>query len=235
MFAARNVMMTGKNPVAFDAVAAGGFTGNSGSNPLTTTWTHTPVGTPAAGLVLASYESTGSTNTMTATWGGISMTSLGKVNAYGSFFSFPNTYYFYVEVFGLLKPPTGAQTISVSQSGSGTKYLGANSVTYLGVQGFGPAATSNSTSGTTSQSGGALTVTSAVNERIVVLLGNNASTSGAGFTAFSGTTRFSRNVALNVSPVMLIGDGLGSGSSTAFTATSSTAANYGAVSVRLLP
>jgi hypothetical protein len=172
---------------------------------------------------------------MTATWGGVSMTSLGKVNAYGSFYSFPNTYYFYVEVFGLPQPPTGAQTISVSQAGSGAKYLAANSVTYLGVQGFGTAQTSNSTSGTTSQSGGALTVTSAVNERIAVLLGNNASTSGAGFTAFSGTTRFSRNVVVGTSPAMLIGDGLGSGSATAFTATSSTAANYGAVSVRLIP
>lgn len=236
MFAARNVMMSGKNPVAFDAVGPGAFQGNSTSN-ITLTWTHTPVSaSPSAGLVLVSYESLRTDDTLTATWGGVSMTSLGKVIGYGSFFSFPNTYYFHVEVFGLLNPPAGAKTISTTHAGAAyVKFDVANSLTYTGVQAFGPVATSTSgTTGTASQSGGALTVASAVNERIVVLLGNNNSSS-TGFSSFSGTTRYSKNMAYAVNPAILIGDGLAGSSSTAFTATSTSSAAYAAVSVRLLP
>jgi hypothetical protein len=236
MFAARNVIMTGKNPVAFDAVGPGAFQGNSTSN-ITLSWTHTPVSAnPSAGLVLVSYESIQTNDTMTATWGGVSMTSLGKVIGYGSVFSFPNTYYYHLEVFGLLKPPTGARTISTTHGGAATvKYDVANSLTYTGVQGFGPVATSQSGStNTTARSGGALTVASAINERIVVLLGDN-NISSTGFSAFSGTTRYSKNWTFPVNPTILIGDGPSGASQTAFTATSGTSSIWAAVSVRLLP
>lgn len=217
-------------PILFDAAAAGNTGGNSTANPYTRSWTHTPVASSVSGLVGVAYESTNNTNTMSVTWGGTGMTSLGKI-AYGSFFMFPNNYYFWVEIFGLLAPATGPQTVVASLAGSGTKFVAGDSLSYTGVGSFGAVASTNfSTSNGTAAS---LTVASAANEVVVAALSNNNS-SGTGITGFNKTQRFSLNQVTNINPPLLIGEAAGA-TSVALTATNTTSSMFGAVGVRLIP
>lgn len=103
--------------VAYNSAGAGGtgsknnFTGGA----VSASWSHTCSGTERAAIVLGKFHTssalTSASITITATYGGVSMTSLGSVmhnNGTGD----------KVEMFYLLNPPTGAQTVTVSCTSS---------------------------------------------------------------------------------------------------------------------
>lgn len=109
--------------VAYDAQSEShtGTTGNTGSpNPFT--WTHTPVGTPRGVLVFV-FTIASATQCTGVTYGGTAMTAV----PYVGFDS--DTEPGGVQAFYLDSPTSGAQTVSVSRSGTATMYAVAFTVT----------------------------------------------------------------------------------------------------------
>lgn len=158
--------------VAFDAV--GPSSAGAGSLTATDTWTHVSVGTTGlAGIVSVAFGS-GSTATMAftlgVTWGGVAMTSLGKVATDNS------TTAGYVQMFGIIAPPTGSQTITVTCTGGTPNSLAAGSISFTGVGSFGTAVTAfgSSAAATVSVTG------TSVNNMMVSAVCAGSAISGAG-------------------------------------------------------
>lgn len=172
---------SGGGVVTFDAVSAG-TTSHNLATPIT--WTHTCTGTNRAVIVAISvdtYPAGGNwqSYTRTATYGGVAMTSLMQRNS-------NDTNNGWVEIFGLLNPPTGAQTISVSATRSGFTpvYVNGCSVSYTSVANFEwPSSSITAPGGTPS-----LTIPSGGN-RIVV----GAFCSGGNISGVTGTQRALRS------------------------------------------
>ena len=136
-----------------------------------------------------------------------------------------------IAVFGMLNPPNGPQTITLTVSnpnfyGTGT----ANSVSYSGVSSFGTVTTAAAT-------GGAATVTSqwiptgSMCFNTFQAYKYNASGS---LTAYNQTTRANTSVAYLNSMGYLIGDAQGAGGKITFTATAATAEAWYGITVPLL-
>lgn len=123
--------------VAFDAVGPSSAGTGSQNAATITPWTHTSVGTTGlAGVVVVALGAANTTTnayTISVTWGGVAMTSLGKVFTNNSTAG-------YVQMFGIIAPPTGAQSIAVTASGAPTS-LNAGSVSFTGAGSFGTATT----------------------------------------------------------------------------------------------
>jgi hypothetical protein len=102
--------------VAFDAIAQS--VTNNNQNP---SWTHTPVGTPTAALVVVSKNRPATVSS--ATYGGAAMTLIDSVDDGAGF-----VMYF----FGLANPASGAQTVQVNATGSNI-LIGAFSYTFTGT------------------------------------------------------------------------------------------------------
>lgn len=102
---------------AFDAAA-------NSANSTDPSWTHTPVGTPR-GIVVLVIQQAGSLETVTATYGGVSMTALTVID--GSAASEPAWIYPFILTSGSI--PTGAQTVAVTADGSTSKIGASFSVT----------------------------------------------------------------------------------------------------------
>ena len=124
--------------VSYDATGAG-YNSEPNSSSATGSWSHTATAGAAVIVTVATYIGNGgwSSYTSTATYGGVGMTSLGAVNAY-------NSTYGWVQMFGLLNAPGGAQTVSfnIAPSGRSASAIGAvlaNSASYVGAQSFGTA------------------------------------------------------------------------------------------------
>lgn len=98
--------------VTFDA---SGFTANSGASPSTSTPITVGSGSNRA-LVVYVGQRTGALGTISVTWNGTSMSSLGTDAANG-------------QIFGLVNPASGANNLVVTFSGGGTVSIGALSVT----------------------------------------------------------------------------------------------------------
>lgn len=157
--------------VAFDAVGPSGGGGTQGTgSPLT--WTHI-CGSSATAIVIALDNGSNTTVGVSAvTYGGVACTALGhEVNTGGSV----------IFLYGLINPPTGSNTVSVTFSIGGGEMLG-GSVSFTGAGSFG--------SFFGSQTGGA----AASNETVAVTnttTGGMILTSGAfggnGFSTFSTT------------------------------------------------
>ena len=135
---------------AYNAVGGG-----TSAHATTLSWTHT-LSTAATAIVvgISLYGYTGpNTNwTRSVTCGGVAMTSLGSVQLDGTGQGF-------VELWGLIAPPTGSQTINVSYTqSSNTPYLVGGSVSYTNVAAFGSLLTDYGTG--TSITSGSVTTTS---------------------------------------------------------------------------
>lgn len=128
--------------VAYDAVGPSGGAGQA-STTASITWSHASVGTSGlAGVVAVAQDASTTTNaayTLTATWGGSSMTSLGRVASANT------TTYGYIQLFGLISPPTGTQTVTVTCSGTPPHLIG-GSISFTGAGSFGTAVTAFGTS-----------------------------------------------------------------------------------------
>ena len=91
--------------IAYDAIASKAATSGS------TTWTHTPVGTPR-GITVFIHQIADQTDVVTSvTYGGVAMTRLVRIGNAG--IAFASSEYAYFLGSGI---PTGAQTVSVTHS-----------------------------------------------------------------------------------------------------------------------
>lgn len=156
--------------VAFDAVgSATGF--QSGSTPLT--FTHTAGAGGGTVLVLATVD--GNT-TVTATYGGTSMTLLGSkasdnVTSNGI-----------VWLFGITGQTSGAHTVSIATTTGFTSIIG-NSISFTGASAFGTAVTNFGSSASAT-----VTVTGTTSGNMV--FGGAGSGTNGSTTFTSGTSRF---------------------------------------------
>jgi hypothetical protein len=164
---------------------------------------------------------TGQTITVNApTYGGITMTALGSVTVPGS----PTAI---LVLYGLIGPPAGTQTVvcSLSYSGSLTTYLTANSMSYVGVVGFGTFASNTGTSTSLALS----SVPSATGKMVV--MGFSAQVA-ATITSYNQTSRYS-NVHTAAASSALLGDAPGA-ATVSFTGTISSSHGWAAVGAPLL-
>ena len=182
------VAAAGSAPAALaqDAVA----TGNSNGAATSASWTHTAA-SGADLAIVALAMNVGSTGTSTdvptasaVTFGGQAITKLDRAIATGHF-GFERM----VEIWSLVNPSTGAQTVQVSTpqgaAGSATSTFG-TSVTYLNAIAPGPLGTQAQAATTTS--GGVSTLSATTSAAKGVVLSVGAARSTAAMTAGSGQT-----------------------------------------------
>ena len=209
--------------VAFDAVGAG-----ANANATSLSWSHTiaagaSIVVPVALGGYFSGISAPSGWTRSVTCGGVAMTVLGSMQGNNTA-SYP-----FVEVWGLLVPPTGAQTIAVSYvNAANTPYLTGNSVSYTGVGSFDTPVYGYSNS--TAISSGA--VTSATGNMVIAAQQVWANTGTATISAPSGTSRSNFGGTINTYPSLLVQDVAGASTNT-LTSTSSLLAFWGSVAINL--
>ena len=182
------VAAAGSAPAALaqDAVA----TGNSNGAATSASWSHTAA-SGANLAIVALAMNVGSTGTSTdvptasaVTFGGQAMTNLDRAITTGHF-GFERL----VEIWSLVNPPTGAQTVQVSTpqgaAGSAPSTFG-TSVTYLNAIASGPLGTQAQAATTTSGNVSTLSVTTSAAKGVVLSVG--AARSTATITAGSGQT-----------------------------------------------
>jgi hypothetical protein len=217
--------------VAFDAVGTGN-TGSGTSGSATTTWTHTASGDSRAVVVGLRWQHNGGpvsppnkTPVRTVTYASTPMTSLDVIGLNNANLTDINGTYTYHEFFGLVNPPTGAQTVSlsVSREGAGPVSVDGCSVSYTGVSVFGSVSKDAGTNANTSLT---QTVSSGVNEMVVQMF-----TTAGTITGYSQTERY-RHAANGIG--IVIGDAAGA-SSVPFTANRSGGGDYASLAVRLTP
>ena len=112
-------------PVQWQATGPGSY-----DHGTSETWTHTVAPGGKAIVVGVCYWGSSSNPAVTATCAGVAMTELGKL-----YYGQSGSNYAVVLLFGVLNPPSGTPTISVSLPGS--VYSICNSVSYYNVSGFG--------------------------------------------------------------------------------------------------
>lgn len=185
------IIVTG-TPVIQSAVVTWLSTGAGNNNTsvgtggaLSTSWsqTITTSGANVVAVVAAEYWiDVGGSLTLTATYGGTTMTNAGSsVTTAGS-----PSITFGVVLFYLFNPPSGAQTVQFSVTGSVLKYLAQGSSTAYGNA----TGTSNLTTlASTSSTSPSLTVTS-TSASIVVAAFDRIRTSTTAITAETGTSRY---------------------------------------------
>jgi hypothetical protein len=220
VFSAKDLLFTPPAAVtaqpSFDAVGAG-KTGTA----TTLTWSHTITGNAVivGGNIL---EHTSTSPTLTAKVGSTSMTSIAKLSP---ILSTATGWYFTVFAFQLLNPPTGAQTMTLTLTGTSPD-TAVNSVSYSNVSSVGTPTQDSHTTATTSAS---TTVSSASNQTVVYVYGNG--TTGT-LSAFNQTQRYYQPYVASTCNPALIGDAPGAASVT-FSLTQSASGNYGAIGVPL--
>lgn len=206
-------------PILFDAIGAGDNKTNGFVTGLTSTWSHTAKGPVIVGFDVRVAATNTSGVSRVVTYGGVAMTQLGA-NNYGTEQG--------CDIWGLMNPPPGAQTVSVActdvAAGNTGWALVCNSVSYTGVGGFGPVTTSSG-SATTS----ALTVSALTGELVAMVFGVAAATQSA-FTQTSRYTAISGDSFADI----LLGDAPGA-PSVSFASTLSGNTAYGGIGVRLQP
>lgn len=166
--------------VLFDALGpSSAGAGTSGSTQATSaSWSHTCSGTDRAVVVGVVVGSNGNDDLRIAsvTYDGSAMTSLGKVHS-------NNQTAGYVELFGLLNPPTGAKSVAVTLApNSGT--ISAGSISVTGAGSFGTAWGAYGPSG-----GPTITLTGTTSGNLIV----DVAGTGAGFTGSGQTGRWLKN------------------------------------------
>lgn len=174
--------------VVFDAVGPSATgTSVSGAPPSGLTWSHTCTGTNRLLVVGVAYAAGGayggndSTASMSATYNGVSMTSAGIRHSNDATVGFAQLFY-------LVAPATGSNTVSVSISGWGgntVEVLG-GSVSFTGVSQSTPI--QNFTTAAGSSSSPSLSVATSSQNMAVAL-----SASGTNITSDSQTSRWLLN------------------------------------------
>jgi hypothetical protein len=217
--------------VAFDAVGTGN-TGAGTNGSAATTWTHTASGDSRAVVVGLRWQHNGGpaspmnvTPNRIATYGGVPLTSLDVIGLNNANLTEINGTFAYHEFFGLINPPTGPQTVSlsVSRTGAGPISIDGCSVSYTGVSVFGSVSKAAGTSASTSLS---QAVSSAAREMVVQMF-----TTAGTITSYSQTERY-RHAANAIG--IVIGDAAGA-SSISFAANRSGGVDYADLAVRLTP
>jgi hypothetical protein len=172
VFAAKNLLLTGHRlgPV-FDVVGAGS-TGTGTAKTLT--WSHTITGNC---VILGVHHGDQAATTSIAKVGTTSMTQLGSLLFSGNGVSGNN---FYVDLFGLLNPPTGAQTMTTTISAA-IDFVAANSVSFSNVSSMSATQTNTGTGTSLSH-----TVTGASTGNVIVQMFGNGTSSSMG-TMTSGS------------------------------------------------
>jgi hypothetical protein len=163
-------------PILFDAVGAGN-TAVVGFNPsVNITWSHTSLGAALVGLTSLNNGEAPAAETSAVTYGGVAMNRLFEIDIGSQTF---------VELWGLLKPLGGPQTVSATVTGPGNtgRAIVGSSVSYTGVRAFDSFTTNSGNSAASS-----LTVAANNGERIVNVIG-----SGVAQSAYNQTQRASLN------------------------------------------
>lgn len=147
--------------IAFDAYSA-----DDVNTAADATWDHTPVGTPAAAIAFATFTNTAVTETITVTYGGVTMTEITgspRTHSAGADDS--------VSRFWLLtSPPSGVQTVLFDTDGATTTYRGA--VVTVTVDDGGTVtldATGGNDSGAGTDNGGTVTIATTASTDTVCL------------------------------------------------------------------
>jgi len=186
-------------PVTFDAVGASNDTLSGFSSAATITSTHTCSGANRAVVIAIAAINNGldaSGQSRVATYDSVTMTSLGMVQDVAGSASF-------VELFGLLNPPTGSKTwtVVVQNGGNTGRALIGAPISYNGVASFGTVYTNFGSSS-------AMTVvaTSALNEMVV-----QAFEAQAAISSYDKTSRLAGTVAGH-STAIQAGDAVGAAS-----------------------
>lgn len=218
----RMLMRGTHHPITFDAVGAGTTTSigaftTSGS----VTETHV-VGTGVNRHIFAAMTFTGPASATgavtTMKYGGVSLTSLGKV--------FNNSSQNFIEVFHLANPTSGSAsmvgTLASIPSNFSAAQVVLGSVSYANVLSLGTAVTAGSSTTTAN----AVAATAPVGGMTVYFHMKQVTSA---FTAYSQTSRFT--VGQSSFNRLLIGDAVGTGASVTSTATQASAATWSAVAV----
>jgi hypothetical protein len=207
--------------VAFDAVGPSSA-GQSATATTTLTWSHTCAGTNRyvlVGVSMGQFPDTG--RTMSATFGGTSMTSLGLVHSGGSTAGL-------VQLFGLINPATGASTVTVTASGT-TDTLSGGSVSFTGVDQTTPVGTAVTASGTSTAPSATVTGTTAGN----MVAAAACTGTSTGFTASGNTSRWTKNVNGNTGAGNNAGSTAAASGSVSMSFTTGASDLWGAVAVEV--
>lgn len=204
--------------VAFDAVGGGVYwAGTTGGN-----WNHT-----IAGNALVIFGTMWYSGGFTLGWNinGQAITPTLTSQLY-----FNNGYYFGSSwCWTLLNPPTGTVNIACSvTSGNGPIQITMNSVSYTNVGSIGTPITNTGSSTTATTNAAGLISTG----RIAHAFGSDGTNT---FTSYSQTQRYNQGYHASDARPLVIGDAAGNPSGVTFTAASSPAVDYTAVTVPLFP
>jgi hypothetical protein len=214
IFGAPTTVVTVHPPV-FDAVGAGASGFNTGGG-----WAHT-LSADATALVVAvnwfDFTSSMTPPTVSVDVGSTPMTLLDTVYSYAA----PGSLFGGMCLFGLMAPPTGAQTITVTFSDGTTNGVG-NSLSYAGVTSFGTAVDNTIGSATTPT----LSVSSGADQMVAQAFGGWV----YDLSAYNQTQRFNQPYGAGLSFIM--GDAPGA-TTVNFTA-SQTATIWSAAAVPLI-
>lgn len=210
--------------VAYDTVGAGG---TSGGQTTTAHWAHDIGADANAAVAFITCLSTDPNLTLSAEIGGTPMTELGSVMSFYQWaapynFSYLE-YYVHFFAFGLLRPPTGNQTVTITADSAA--YMAGNSVSYSAVSAFGNVVTAAAPVAS-------LTVPSNVPaDRVVAAYGVSPMLNTFGYNQVKRAV-----AASGADQLLLLGDGPGARGDVVSTATMSSAnGNWGAVGVNLSP
>ena len=205
-----------RNGVAWESTGAG-----AAANGGTLTWTHT-IGLTANCLIVGVTSNTYLYQIPTATVGSTYLKFLGVLP-----YTFATNKF--TVLWGLMDPPTGTQTITVTGQAN---YTGGNSVAYSGVGGF-SAPTYDSGTGTSIST----TINGGVDGGLLLqVMSSDASSAGHIFTNYSQTARV--NMRLSAMFGLLIGDNASQpddNTSVTITANQDSAWAWGSVAITLYP
>lgn len=204
-------------PVAYNATGGGNNRGGSG----TMSWTHNSSGDDRAVLVLLSayHTNTGTTTDITSVQYGSTVVPRLGVHQQGS--------YARMFIYGMLNPPTGNQTVSVSCSASNSLagFVG-NTVSYTNVADFGAI-----TLGPTGNSSGTFNMVVPANDLQMIVAAWGMA--GNSYSNFSHNERWNNTSGSNRR--MLIGDAPGAAPSVTVSVDKSQSGSYGGMAINLLP
>lgn len=208
-------------PVTFDSVGAGVYV--TGSGATAGSYSHTIAGNGVVGI--ANCFSTTTNNVVTMKCGLTSMNQLGVIQ-----WDTTSGIFAQLLVFGLLTPPTGAQTMSIVNTGGGNSFYGLsfNSVSYGNVGSFGTCSTNAGSTGTSLSHSG---ITSAADRMVIQAFGKN--TTGV-VTSPNQTSRW--NTAGNGNAKnMPIQDAAGAGSPLTFSCTDGANPKWASIVLDIIP
>jgi hypothetical protein len=165
--------------IAFDAYSA-----DDANTTADATWTHTPVGTPAAAIAFGAYTNTAVTETITVTYGGVTMTEITGSPRTHSAGADDSVLRFWL----LTSPPSGAQTVLFDTDGATTTVRCA--VVTVTVDDGGTVtldATAGNDSGAGTGNGGAVTIATTASTDTVCLFLWHSGEAAVGSLTSDGT------------------------------------------------